>query len=374
MIRSDPIPPPGLARRRVRSPQPRLRRTAAPFGIALLLLASAGAVRARAPGPGPGPADDAAAAPPAPAESFDADATGFVYPYPVSFFELTSQRQPLRMAYIDAAPASPNGRTVVLLHGKNFHAGTWAKTISSLNRSGFRVVAPDQIGFGKSSKPERYQFTFNQLAANTRALLASLGVARSVVVGHSMGGMLAVRYALAYPDATERLLLVDPIGLEDYAALVPPRTVDAWYAQELKQTPESVQAYQRDAYYGGAWKPEYAEHTRLLAGWTRGPEWPRVAWDAALTTDMIFTQPVVGDLSRLRVPTRLVIGLRDRTALGKPFAKPEVQATMGDYPRLGKEAQRRIPGAELVELPGVGHVPQVEAFPAFEKALLQFVR
>jgi pimeloyl-ACP methyl ester carboxylesterase len=46
---------------------------------------------------------------------------------------------------------------------------------------------------------------------------------------------------------------------------------------------------------------------------------------------------------------------------------------MGDYTRLGKEAQRRIPGAELVELPGVGHVPQVEAFPAFERELHRFL-
>jgi pimeloyl-ACP methyl ester carboxylesterase len=307
-------------------------------------------------------------------DAIDPDATTFAYPYPVSFFEFQSQRQPLRMAYIDAAAPQPNGRTVVLLHGKNFGAGDWATTIASLNRAGFRVIAPDQIGFGKSSKPERYQFSFTQLAANTRALLASLGVARSIVVGHSMGGMLAVRYAIAYPEATERLVLVDPIGLEDYAALVPPRTVDDWYAQELKQTPESVRAYQRDAYYGGAWKPEYEEHTRLLAGWTRHPQWWRVAWVSALTYDMIFNQPVVADFPRIRAPTRLIIGLRDRTALGKAFARPEVARTMGDYTRLGKEAQRRIPGADLVELPGIGHVPQVEAFPAFEQALLGFLR
>jgi pimeloyl-ACP methyl ester carboxylesterase len=317
---------------------------------------------------------ETSAGPPASAEAIDPEATTFNYPYPVSYFEFMSQRQTLRMAYIDAKPAAPSGRTVLLLHGKNFNAGDWAKTIASLNHAGFRVVAPDQIGFGKSSKPERYQFSFVQLAANTRALLASLGIGRSAVVGHSMGGMLAVRYALGYPEATERLLLVDPIGLEDYAALVPPRTVDDWFAEELKQTPESVREYQRNAYYGGAWKPEYEEHTRLLAGWTRHPEWPRVAWNSALTYDMIFTQPVVADLPRLRVPTRLVVGLRDRTALGRAFAKPEVQKTMGDYPRLGKEAQRRIPGAELVEIPGAGHVPQVEAFPAFEKILLDFLR
>jgi pimeloyl-ACP methyl ester carboxylesterase len=310
---------------------------------------------------------------PAGREAYDPEATSVAYAYPVRFFEFESQRERLRMAYLDVAPQRPNGRAVLLLHGKNFHAGTWATTIASLQRAGFRVVAPDQIGFGKSSKPERYQFTFLQLAANTRALLASLGIERSVVVGHSMGGMLAARYAIAYPAATERLVLVNPIGLEDYAAMIPPQTVDDWYRQELAQTPEKVREYQRTSYYGGEWKAEYREHTRLLEGWTRHPDYWRVAWDSALTYDMILSQPVLPDLHRVSVPTRLIIGTRDRTALGRPLASPEVQKRMGDYTTLGKRAQQRIPGAELVEIPGVGHVPQVEAFQPFERALLEFL-
>jgi len=336
--------------------------TASIFSLGFALLTAS----CRSLGAGPGL--------PVPPDAFDPEATQFEYPYPVSFFAFRSQGQELRMAYIDALPRVPNGDTVVLLHGKNFCAADWASTIASLTGAGFRVIAPDQIGFGKSSKPASYQFSFNQLAANTHALLLSLGIDRSAVVGHSMGGMLAIRYTLEYPQATERLVLVDPIGLEDYAALVGPRTVDDWYAQELKQTPQSVREYQRSAYYGGAWTPEYESHTRLLAGWTRHPQWPRVAWDSALVYDMIFTQPVVADLSRIRAPARLIVGLRDHTALGRQFASPDVAKTMGDYARLGKEAQGRIPGADLVEIPSAGHVPQVESFAAFERALLEFLQ
>lgn len=334
---------------------------------------------AAAPAPGPATPSGSAAPPPAvtrvPPGAFDPEATTYPYPRPVRFFELTSQRQPLRMAYLDVAPESqPNGRTVLLLHGKNFGAFAWETTIASLARAGFRVIAPDQIGFGKSSKPASYQYSFVQLAENTRALLGSLGIERSAVVGHSMGGMLATRYALLHPEATERLLLVNPIGLEDYGALIPPRTVDDWFTAELAQTPESIRDYQRKAYYDGAWSPEYERYTELAAGWTRHPEYPRVAWASALTYDMIMTQPVVHDLPSLRVPTRLVIGLRDRTALGRNLARPEVAATMGDFTRLGRAAKNAIPGAQLVELPGVGHVPQVEAFPKWEAALLEFLR
>jgi pimeloyl-ACP methyl ester carboxylesterase len=143
---------------------------------------------------------------------------GFAYPFPVSHFRFTSQQQSLDMAYIDVRPASPNGQTAVLLHGKNFCAATWDATITLLSSTGYRVVAPDQIGFCKSSKPASYQFSFQQLAGNTNALLTSLGIDRAVIIGHSTGGMLGIRYALMYPDTVSQLVLVDPIGLEDWKA------------------------------------------------------------------------------------------------------------------------------------------------------------
>ena len=87
------------------------------------------------------------------------------------------------MAYMDVKPTTPNGRIVILLHGKNYVAATWQTTIAVLNEAGFRVIAPDQIGFGKSTKPAHYQYTFQQLAGNTHALLASLGISRVTVVG-----------------------------------------------------------------------------------------------------------------------------------------------------------------------------------------------
>src|SRR5471032_587627 len=159
---------------------------------------------------------------------------GFNYPAPVRQFEFTSQGVALHMAYLDVAPAVPaNGHAVVLLHGKNFCAATWDTTIKVLSASGYRVIAPDQIGFCKSSKPEHYQYSFQQLARNTQALLESAGVKSAAVIGHSTGGMLGVRYALMYPQQTEQLVLVDPIGLEDWKAKgVPSLSVDQLYERE----------------------------------------------------------------------------------------------------------------------------------------------
>lgn len=306
-------------------------------------------------------------------KALDPELTDYQYPFPVRFYEADTQGQRLRMAYMDVAASKPNGRTVVLLHGKNFSGAYWAPTIKALSAEGYRVIAPDQIGFGKSSKPAAYQFSFQALAANTKAVLDSRGVEKFVLVGHSMGGMLAVRMSLMYPDRVERLVLVNPIGLEDWKLVAPYRTVEENFAQEMRATPESIREYQRLNYFGGVWKPEYNALTEILAGWTRHPEYRRVAWDAALTSDMIFTQPVLYELDRLKTPTMLIIGQRDRTAIGKDRVPKEVAARMGDYPALGKAAARRIPGARLVEIAEAGHLPQVDSFPKYIRTLLDFI-
>lgn len=305
---------------------------------------------------------------------YDAELTQVAYPFEVHFRDFTSQGQRLRMAYMDVQPtAAPNGKTVVLLHGKNFSGAYWERTVRALAERGYRVVVPDQVGFGKSSKPEHYQFTFQALATHTRDLLDALKVDRFVLVGHSMGGMLATRMALMFPERVQGLVLVNPIGLEDWKRVVPYRTVDENYQAELENTPERIREYMRQSYFGGEWKPEYEPLVDMLAGWTRGPDKARLAWVAALTTDMVFTQPVVHELPDVRVPTLLVIGQKDRTAIGKAWASESVRAQLGDYPALGRRAQAAIPDAQLVPIPDAGHLPQVEAFDAYLKALAAFV-
>jgi pimeloyl-ACP methyl ester carboxylesterase len=333
--------------------------------ISLLVMLCCGACGAR-PAPPTTPAS-------APRAGFDADLTGYTYPFEVRYHTFEAQRQALRMAYMDVAPPRPNGQTVVLLHGKNFSGAYWEQTIRALHDRGFRVVVPDQIGFGKSSKPEHFQFSFQALAAHTTALLDALRVDQYVLVGHSMGGMLATRLAVQYPARVARLVLVNPIGLEDWSRVVPYATVDAAYARELAQTRDMIREYMRTSYFDGQWKVEYEPLVALGAGWAEGPDRERIAWVSALTYDMIVTQPVVHDFPRIEAPTLLIIGTRDRTALGKQSVPPEVAATLGHYEVLGKQTAAAIAGARLVELEGVGHLPQVEAFDPYLRALDAFL-
>ncbi|MGU3663694.1 alpha/beta fold hydrolase [Methylobacterium sp. A49B] len=316
--------------------------------------------------PGSAPAE------PLPQPAYGPELEGFAYPFPVERFTFTSQRQPLQMAYLDIRPATPNGRTVVLLHGKNFCAATWESQIRALGAAGYRVVAPDQIGFCKSSKPAAYQFTFRQLAENTHALLGKLGIERPVVVGHSTGGMLAAHYALLYPKEVEQLVLVNPVGLEDWSARgLPPISLEQWYQRELKVSAASIRAYETATYYAGTWEPRYDQWVDMLAGLNNGPGKEAVAWDSALLYDMIVTQPVVYRFPQIAVPTLLLIGQKDNTAIGKDLAPPELRASLGNYPELGKAAAKAIPGARLVAFPELGHAPQMSDPDGFNKALIE---
>ncbi|HEV2675028.1 MAG TPA: alpha/beta hydrolase [Aliidongia sp.] len=304
--------------------------------------------------------------------SYGPELEGFDYPYPVQHFAFSSQNVDLQMAYMDVPSVGDARGTVVLLHGKNFCAATWEATIKVLAEAGYRVVAPDQIGFCKSSKPVHYQYSFQQLAGNTNALLASLGIDKTIVVGHSTGGMLAARYALTYPDQVVRLLLVDPIGLEDWKSEgVPWQSVDQWYQRELKTSADGIRQYEQATYYAGEWRPEYDRWVDMLAGLYRGPGRDVVAWNSALLDDMIYTQPVLYELDKLAVPTVLFIGDKDTTALGKDLAPPAVRAKLGNYPALGRRAADLISEVKLVEFPTLGHAPQIQDPAAFHKALLE---
>ncbi len=296
------------------------------------------------------------------------------YPYEVRYITLNSQNQTLRMAYMDVKPEKPNGKNILLLHGKNFNGAYWGRTAGRLAKEGFRVIIPDQIGFGKSTKPLHYHYTFQQLALNTRAILDTLGIEKTSVLGHSMGGMLATRFVLMFPETTDRFILANPIGLEDWKLKVPYKPVEWWYQNELKQDYAAIRKYQTESYYDNQWKPEYDEWVNLLAGWTLNIDYPRIAWNAALTYDMIFTQPVCYEFEQISAPTLLIIGQRDLTALGKPLVSEEVRKTMGNYPELGRLTHRKIKNSRLVELDNVGHLPHIEAWERFIEPLVSFLK
>ena len=286
------------------------------------------------------------------------------YPFPVSYFPMTVYGQNVRMAFMDVPPlTTANGRTVVLFHGMNFAGFYWGGPIEALRREGFRVVAPDQIGFGRSSKPI-IPYHFHDMALNTRRLLQHLQITRATIVGHSMGAMLAARFATQYPDIVDRLVIYNPIGLTDGRYSQPWSSTDDAYTRVLDSTYQSIRAalFRYVSHKPAAWNEEFERYTRIRYAWTLSADWPRYAMVQALLSQMPYLDPVVDDWAHIKAPT-LVFGGRE-------------DSLTANFPDRMKAVADAIPNGNgrLLLLPGIGHVPHLEAPAEFYPGLLAFLK
>lgn len=306
--------------------------------------------------PARGAAQDPPSSPPADWGPMSINLEDVPYPHPVSYLSFTLDGQDVRMAYMDVAPSgTSNGESVVLLHGMNFFAEAWTSTIDVLSRAGFRVIAVDQIGFGRSSKPILH-YSFSVHAANTKRLLDHLGIASTHMVSHSMGGMVASRFAASYPEAVRNLAMINQIGLSDARASRPWRDTSEVYQAALARDYAEILRGMR-AYYV-TWKPEYLKYVRIHYGWTRSGDWPRLAMVRALQQQAIYADPVVYDWPRITARTLVIGGEQDGA----------------NYAAGARRVADTVQNGQLHLIPNVGHNPHFEAPDLLFPPLVDFLR
>ena len=279
------------------------------------------------------------------------------YPHPVRYLNLNVYGQDVRIAYMDVAPPErANGRTVVLLHGGSYYGWYWKAQIEAITKAGFRVVVEDRLGWGKSSKPI-LPYSISLHASNTAALLDHLGIAKAAVVGHSMGGQMATRFAFLYPERITHMVMINPIGLTDSRAGRGFRP----YGGKVDVNPNLQAAYEADVRTDLAryvvWRPEYLEHLRIRHGVRLSAEWPRLAYVRELGGNLRSIDSTVNDWPKIRTKSMIVGGRED----GPTFA---------DDARRAAEA---LPNAELVLIPGVGHNPHEETPEIVNRELIRFL-
>jgi pimeloyl-ACP methyl ester carboxylesterase len=280
-----------------------------------------------------------------------------VYPHPVRFMNLKLYGQDVRIAYMDVAPVgTPNGQTVVLLHGGSYYGWYWKSQIEALTKAGFRVVVEDRLGWGKSSKPI-LPYSISMHAANTIALLDHLSIPEAAIVGHSIGGQMATRTAFLFPKRVTHLVMVNPIGLTDNRAGRGFRPFDG----DVDVQPDLQKAYEADVRTELAryvvWKPEYLEHLRIRHGVRLSAEWPRLAYVRELGSNQRSIDSTVNDWPQIKTKT-LVLGGTE------------------DYPTFADEARsavKMLPNARAVLIPRAGHNPHEETPDIVNAELLKFL-
>ncbi|GAB4426437.1 MAG: alpha/beta fold hydrolase [Chloroflexi bacterium OHK40] len=254
-----------------------------------------------------------------------------------------------------------HGPAVLLLHGFAGSAEDWRPTGELLAQAGYRALAVDSLGFGRSDKPANAPYSLALLADLYAGLLDALGEERASLVAHSMGGKYALALALQHPHRVASLTLVASDG---FAEASPLTRAGGWPVLGaallwLSARPMVVRAMLTAAFF----EPERHLSTTALArgrAALQGRENRRALmalsrrYDA---TDLARTG-MRARLGELRAPCLLIWGEQDRIF---PLASS------------GQAARSAIPGAHLITIPRCGHFPQVEAPRAFHGVLLGFL-
>ena len=279
------------------------------------------------------------------------------YPHPVDFLDLRVYRENVRIAYMDVAPVgAANGQTVVLLHGGSYYSLYWGPQIEALTEAGFRVIATDRLGWGKSSKA-LVPYSWSLHAANIASVLDHLGIDQAAMVGHSMGGIEATRFAYLYPDRTTHLVMVNPVGLTDnrYGRGFQPASM------EVNVQPDLQAAYQSDVNTDlrryAEWRPEYLEHLRIRHGMRLSPDWPRLALVQQLGGHLRGMHSMVDDWPHISTKAMMLGGEDDGP----------------NFPADMYRAAETLQNAELVLFPGIGHNPHEEVPDLTNAELIRFL-
>ena len=316
----------------------------------LLSLGWAGAAGAQSEPPSEPPAEWGATA---------IDFSNVPYPFPVSYLDVEVYGQPLRMAYMDVAPTgTPNGQTIVLFHGFNFASYAFGETMEILTAAGFRTIAIDRLGFGRSSKPIMH-YNFHIPARNTKRLLDHLGIERAAVLGHSQGGMVAARFGMTYPQTASHVVFVNQIGNSDS------RPGREWNEPEYTASRPTPQQYYRQVlagqmrYYVQGWRPEYLKWVEAPFGLIYSGDFDRWQEVRGLISQAMWEDPVVYDWQHISSKALVIGGADD--PLSQDFA--------ADARRLAESLQN----AELLLYPGIGHNPQFENKEQFHADLIRFL-
>jgi 2-succinyl-6-hydroxy-2,4-cyclohexadiene-1-carboxylate synthase len=270
----------------------------------------------------------------------------------------TVKRFAVRTIEMEVEEAGDGERAFVLVHGFTGSRDDFREHIPELARLG-RTLAPDLRGHGGSTNSGREaDYTLDGLALDLAALFDALGLASADLLGHSLGGMVALRFALAHPERVSSLVLMD----------TSPRPLPAAFPAELRSAIAKLAREQGvGALLAGMRRmreqnPSFPASAR--AAITRMGEdvfWARiqrkldamdpVAWDA-LSLTLGDHAHVADRLGEIRCPTLVMVGAEDA-----PFLAPT------------DEMERAIPGAVRVTIPDAAHSPQLENPRAWSEAI-----
>ncbi|MGZ3438493.1 MAG: alpha/beta fold hydrolase, partial [Polyangia bacterium] len=253
---------------------------------------------------------------------------------------------------------------LVLIHGLGSYMPVWQRNIDELAKS-HRVVALDLPGYGKSAKAN-FDYSMAFYARTVDGVINKLGLKRVVLVGHSMGGQIAMTHALRHPGRAEALVLVAPAGFEPFG-----RGEGSWLAEavdkdHVAKTPaEAIYNNVAVNFYSMPEEARFMVDDRLRV--VGGPDFDAYAYAIARSVYAMVHEPVLERLGEIAVPALVVFG-EDDGLIPNPILHG------GTTRAVAEGGTRRLPHGRLVMIPRAGHMVQFERPVEFDKALLEFLK
>ncbi|APR75174.1 Alpha/beta hydrolase fold protein [Minicystis rosea] len=274
--------------------------------------------------------------------------------------------KPLEVGYVELNPQGK--QALIFIHGLGSYLKFWRYQLDAFAARGYRVIAVDLPGYGKSDKPASFPYTTEAMADAVREVVKAAGVEKPILVGHSMGGQTALSYAIRFPDELRALVLTSPAGFEEFS-----RREKEWFRKVF--TARLIKHADEDAIWGsvrranfGKWRSELEwliEERVRLAG---SPEFDSYAYANVKTVAGLADNDFVRtSLDKVKAPTVIVYGDRDQL-IPNPFLHG------GFTSSIMRQGHERIAGSRLVALEGCGHTVQMDCPREYNEAVLAFLR
>lgn len=327
-------------------------------GVALALLAGVGCVPRYAGEPAMRYAELSYASP---------DGT----PWPLQTLRITELRERHGMhadfdiRYVELNPEGK--RTLVFVHGLGSYLKFWRYQLDHFAAQGYRVLALDMVGFGKSDKPASFPYTMEAMAEVLRIFVERTEAHHPVIIGHSMGGQTALSYAIRYPDALGAMVLVAPAGFEKFG-----RGEKLWFRRVFGTTliksggEADVRASIRYNNFN-RWSSDFEWLVEERLRTAKSDEFDAYAYANVKSVHGLLEDEFVRDnLKHITAPTLIVHGDMDRLI-------PNRYLHGGSTRGIMEYGHERIAGSELVTLEGCGHTVQIDCAPELNATLAGFL-
>lgn len=267
----------------------------------------------------------------------------------------------VKLAYVDSGG---EGQPLIFIHGLSSYMGFWEHQMPAFVGD-YRVIALDLPGYGASGRPDA-PYTPPWFGEVVVDLMDHLELDSATLIGHSMGGQIAMTLALQHPERVDRLILSAPAGLERFEAGHGEWMKDYWHeSRALGTHEEDLRATFTTLVFNNT--DEGVE--RLLEERVRMGKHPSFEGTAVAVSRSVagmIDYPVADQLGDIACPTLLVFGTDDRMIPNAIFN--------GGRPRhVAQEGQAAIPGSELVLIPRGGHTVHHDAPEAFNAAARSFL-